>query len=86
MDGYTVAKAAAAKAKAAKKTDAPPATSLPGKANAKAKAKAKGKAAAYVALRLASNESEAGGDLQQTAVDLQGLATEQAFPAHPTEV
>ena len=36
MDGYTVAKAAVAKAKAAKKTDAPPATSLPGKANAKA--------------------------------------------------
>ena len=82
-----MAKVAAAKVKAAKKTEAPPPTAVPGKANAKTKAKAnpKGKAGGCVALQLASYESEAGGDLQQTAADLQGLATEQAFPAHPTE-
>ena len=87
MDGYTVAKAAAAKAKAAKKTDAPPATAPPEKAktSANAKAKVKGKAGVCVVLQLAPNESQAEGDLQQTAADLQGLATEQAFPAHPTE-
>ena len=55
------------------------------KTSAKAKAKAKGKAGMYVALQLAPNESKAEGDLQQTAAHLQGLATEQASPAHPTE-
>ncbi len=85
MDGYTVAKAAAAKARSEKKAAAPPATPPSDKTKASTTAKAKGKAGVCVALQLAPNESGAEGDLQQTAADLQGLATEQAFPAHPTE-
>ncbi len=80
MDGYTVAKAAAAKEKAAKKTQAPPAATPPDKPGPKAKAK--GQAKNYVALELAPNEGKAGGDPSQTTAVLQGLATEQAAPAH----
>ncbi len=79
MDGYTVAKAAAAKEKAAKKTQTPPATVPPEKTGPKAKAK--GQAKNYVALELAPDESKAGGDPSQTSAVLQGLATEQAAPA-----
>ena len=80
MDGYTVAKAAAAKEKAAKKNQAPPATIPPDKTGPKAMAK--GHARGYVALELAPDESNAGGDPSQTTAVLQGLATEQAAPAH----
>ena len=80
MDGYTAAKAAAAKEKAAKKTQAPPATTPPDKTGPKAKAKAQ--ARVCVDLQLAPNESKAGGDPSQTTAVLQGLATEQATPAH----
>ena len=75
MDGYTVAKAAAAKEKAAKKNQAPPATTPPDKTGPKAKAK--GHAKNYVALGLAPDESKAGGDPSQTTAVLQWLA-EQA--------
>ena len=78
MDGYTVAKAAAAKENATKKKEAPPATppEKPGP-----NAKAKGLAKNYVALELAPDEGKAGGDPSQTTAVLQGLATEQATPA-----
>ena len=79
MDGYTVAKAAAAKEKAKKRNETPPATTPPEKSEAKAKAKSQTKS--YVALELAPHESAAGGDPSQTIGVLQGLATEQAAPA-----
>ena len=79
MDGYTVAKAAAAKEKAKKRNETPPATTPPEKSGAKAKAKSQTKS--YVALELAPHESAAGGDPSQTIGVLQGLATEQAAPA-----
>ncbi len=80
MDGYAVAEAAAAKEKAAKRNQAPPAATPPEKPGPKAKAKSQAKN--YVALELAPNEGKAGGDPSQITAVLPGLATEQAVPAH----
>ena len=83
MDGYTVAKAAAANEKATKKAQAPPATQPPDKNEANASKKAGKAGHQYVALQLAPHESQAGGDPSQTTAVLQGLATDQAAsPAH----
>ena len=74
MDGYTVAKVAAANEKATKKNQTPPAATPPEKPGPKAEAK--GQAKNYVALELAPNDGGAGGDPSQTTAVLQGLVVE----------